>query len=195
MINLNSIQSEERKAVFNDGKAGVAKGVTITIKAKADGDPDNYPAYRVIYKDQNGGEVNEGYFYTDEKVDSEGNPVGIYKFAIEHLVNLCRGVFGENYTFPEYKSFKDFVDDTMRKLYKEVRGKKYQVLVAYGTTKRPESYLRVVFFGSFILPENSTKSLSLSNSALTERPAMDRDDSPVTEEDMKSSEEEDDLPF
>ena len=63
MINLNdsSFDASEGSAIFNNGNAGVAENVTMSIvKRKADDKP-NSPEYKVVFTDENGGSCNTSF--------------------------------------------------------------------------------------------------------------------------------------
>ena len=53
MFDLN--KKEAGSAVFNNGVAGKAVGVTVTVEKRKVDEPDSYPDYKLVVSDESGG--------------------------------------------------------------------------------------------------------------------------------------------
>ena len=168
MIDLNSGEDfgvKELK-IFNNGVAGIVSEVTIKVTKKTT--DDNTPDYKLIFNDGNG-EINEGFYYQED--DRFPN------YQAQRLINLCKGVFGEDFVFPKYNTAKEALDDIMEKTAVYVKDKMFNVAVCYGTESKPKSFLEPKPWGSFI--QNSEldfkKGLFLQSNDLKERIEADEE--------------------
>jgi len=157
-INLNnSGEFIKDLSIFNDGVAGVVENVAVRIEKKAMADADDKkPMYKVIAKDDKG-EVNEGYYY--QEADSKA----FNKYQAQRLINLARGVFGEDVKFEKFSTPKEALDGVMKMVAPALANKGFRVAVTYGTTKRKESFLGFKNFGSFIQPMSVPNTLALDS--------------------------------
>jgi hypothetical protein len=164
-INLNnSGEFIKDTKIFNNGEVGVVENVRLRIERKNPGE-EKKPDYRLIASDGIS-EINEGYFY--QKPDSPG----FTKYQAQRLIQLARGVFGQEVKFPEFNTPTEALDGIMGMVGPSLHSSLYRVAVAYGTTKKPSQYLGFKTFGSFLEPMNVPSSLALSSSdCLTRAPA------------------------
>jgi hypothetical protein len=148
MSGIDFNKSEEfikNVSVFNDGLAGVVENVKVRIEKKASTDTDDKkPVYKVIATDSKG-EVNEGYYYHKDASDK-----GFKNYQAQRLILLARGVLGDAVVFPAFNTPTEALDGIMANVAPALVGKAWRVVVTYGTTRRPESYLGFKNFGSFI---------------------------------------------
>jgi hypothetical protein len=156
-INLNnSGEFIKEIKIFNNGEAGVVENVRMKIEKKNPGE-EKKPDYRLIASDGIS-EVNEGYFY--QKPDSDG----FKKYQAQRLIQLARGILGQDVQFPVFNTPTEALDGIMKMIAPVLDRNMYRVAVTYGTKKKPSQYLGFKTFGSFIEPMNVPSSLTLSNS-------------------------------
>jgi len=146
-INLNSSEFDSSTInIFNGGKAGIAENIKVSVVKGEEGKPVNYPDYHLKFTDDKGGEVDKGFYHLDEtNPDFEKRGVGLGK----ELKHIWGNVFGKDTQIPGFESYKGMLDGMMLEFKKVCDAnpeKLYRVAVAYGTTERPQKYLRVVFF-------------------------------------------------
>lgn len=151
-INLNAEEFNKDRKIFNNGIAGVIKGVTIRVdKKRPDANPQA-PPYQLVFIDPNGGEISQSIFYL-------GDPTGDPKVDKDRLVNLGAtlkhiwgAVFGEK-PIPEFESMKQAVDSVMASIAThaaENPDDKYDTVANYGTKERPRKWLTIKRFPPFI---------------------------------------------
>lgn len=156
--------------VFNKGKAGIVEGVMVRVEKRKASDKKEAPDFKLIASDGLG-EVNEGFYYQED--NQNGTAVENFKkFQAQRLIRLAKGIFGEDYKFAEYDTPSQALEDILKTVNSAIKGKTCRVVVAYGTTKRPQRYLRFKSFGRFIELEEEypVSSLTLDTSDLIERP-------------------------
>jgi hypothetical protein len=154
-VNLNKSEDFVKEfKVFNDGKAGIADNVRVRV--------DKKPVYKLVASDDKG-EINEGFFYQEPDSD------GFTKYQAQRLIQLARGVFGDDVKFPEFSTPKEALDGVMKMVAPELAKKVWRVAVCYGTNRRKASYLGFKSFGSFIQPMTEENTLSLATSDSTTR--------------------------
>lgn len=154
-VNLNNSEDYVKELkIFNDGKAGVVEGVRVRIEKKNSTDPsDKSPNYKVIASDGKG-EVNEGFYYQEPDSDA------FNKYQAQRLINLAKGVLGDDVKFPVFNTPTEALDGVMRMVAPELT-KFFRVAVCYGTTKKRAAYLGFKNFGSFIQTMNAPNKLKL----------------------------------
>jgi len=165
MIDLNDYEGGNI-SIFNGGKAGIVKNVKIRVVAKSAADPGNFPDYKLIASDGKG-EVNEGFYYQDDP-----SSASFKNYQGPKLLNLYRGVIlkgAETHKETLFDSPRVALDQIMKEVAQKSKGVFYEVAVTYGTTQRPKAFLQFKSFGSFIVPMDSNKELTLSASDNIER--------------------------
>lgn len=138
MINLNEVK-ENSLSIFNDGGAGVAKAKLSKIEKKQPSDPDASPDFKVFFEDQYG-ETNIAFYIPDGSDETKSNR------QLARLLSLARAYFGDDYKFPEVKSYEDAYKKVMTLLKKEAIGKEFNLFVCYGYSGKPSKYLGVRMF-------------------------------------------------
>jgi hypothetical protein len=146
-INFNN-ESEfiNEVSIFNNGEPGIVENVKVRVEVKSPEDEDKKPAYKFIAQDKHG-EINEGFFYYESAEDK-----GFKNYQAQRLIRLAKGVLGDDVEFPVFNTPKEALDNIMKMVAKGCKDKYYRVAVCYGTTRRPDSYLRFRSFGRFIEP-------------------------------------------
>ena len=129
-------------SIFNNGKSGIVEGVAVRVEKKKSGEPAINPDYRLIAEDALG-EVNEGFWYQTDVANFK-------KFQSQRLIRLGKGVFGESFEFPLFDTPVQALDEVLKAVANAVKNKGCRVAVCYGTTKRPQRYLRFKSFGRFL---------------------------------------------
>ena len=165
MINLNSdtFKEKEYSAIFNGANAGRAKNTTIAVTKKTAVDPDNLPDYKLIVTDENGGSVNEGFYYTEENDTKKSD------LLISRILHIARAVLGKDYEFPNYGSYKEAVDGMFKLINKNAEGKTFSVFVTYGNVGYPSKYLKLRYFDfieSSDVEDNATRLFAKKNDLL-----------------------------
>lgn len=163
-INLNNSGDYVKEIkIFNEGKAGLVENVRVRIEKKAASDDEKKPVYKLIATDENGAEVNEGFYYQEEGSKSFTN------FQAQRLILLAKGVIGEDVKFPVFKNPTEVLDGVMHMVAKELDKKLFRVLVTYGTTKRKSAFLNFKSFGYFIQKMSEENKLKFDKSDWMER--------------------------
>lgn len=163
-VNLNDTKkyNTDEISIFNNGEAGVATGVAISVEKKGPKDKENSPDYKFYATDDNG-KVNEGFYYQED--DSKAFNV----FQSQKLIWLGRGIMGDDFKFPEFKSAKDALDQVMKLVATNTQSKLFDVVVAYGPKKKPSRFLSFKEFGRFIKKTGEDIELKLSDYDSLER--------------------------
>ena len=179
-INFNDeAQFISELSIFNEGNAGIVENVEIRVNKKGPDEAEKLPVYKIIAKDKYG-ELNEGFFYYESLEED-----GFKKYQAQRLIRLAKGILGDDIEFPPFATPKEALDHIMAMVAKGSRGKLFRVAICYGTTKRPEKYLRFKSFRRFIesmdIPFADTQ-LKLEAMDNTVR----KQETPTTEEEVNS---------
>ena len=172
MIDLNGKQFEGT-AIFNGGNAGLAENVTLAVTKRQVSEPENYPNYKLVVKDEAGSEVSQGFYVfkpqagkTDEQNQTRENQ------EISRLIHLGRAVMGPEFEFPQVNSMQEAYDAIFGIVTDNAPGNKYNVFVTYGTARKPSKYLGIRYF-DFIEPTSGVSKLRVRNSDNMERVVPD----------------------
>ena len=166
MFDLN--KKEAGSAVFNNGVAGKAVGVNITVEKRKVDEPDSYPDYKVIVSDESGGmPINQGFYINSE--DDEKRQTMTY----QRVKSIAEAVVPEDFVYPEVTGYIDAMNTLFKVIKENSDGKKVDVFVSYGYTAKPSKYLGLRMF-NFIQKQNASfDRLKPSNSDILERPEAD----------------------
>lgn len=149
MIDLNGKDfAQTSVSIFNNGEAGLAKNVDVSVEKKQTEDAENLPDYKVIYTDELGS-VNQGFYYFKPSPQDDLARQKIRETQeISRILHIARAVMGADYIFPSVNSTKEAYDMLFGIINKEAKGKKFNVFVTYGTMGRPnkKGYLGVRYF-------------------------------------------------
>lgn len=172
MIDLNG-KEFEGTAIFNSGNAGRADNVTISVVKRKVDEPENYPDYKLIAKDESAAEISQGFYVykpqpgkTDEQNKTRENQ------ELSRLIHLGRAVMGAEYEFPSVNSTQEAYDVIFKLITDNAPGKQFNIFVTYGTTRKPSKYLGIRYF-DFIEAIGGFSRLKTKNSDSMERVVPD----------------------
>lgn len=183
MFDLNEMNTGGT-VIFNNGKGGLVRNVTVKVAKKEASEPDTYPDFKIIAKDKQGAEVNQGFYYfkENEKYDKSKNDRN-EQLLVSRVLSIAKAATAdvEDFKFPEVSNSKD----ALNKLFKIIRdnseGKEFNVYVTYGTVGYPSKYLGFRFFDFIELNSGEDTKLYPKNGDLLDRI---QEDSPNTDLDL-----------
>lgn len=166
MFDLN--KKEAGSAVFNNGVAGKAVGVSVTVEKRKVDEPDSYPDYKLVVSDESGGmPINQGFYINSE--DDEKRQTMTY----QRVKSIADAVVPEDFVYPEVNGYMDAMNTLFKVIKENADGKKVDVFVTYGYNAKPSKYLGLRMF-NFIQKQNpSFDRLKPSNTDVLERPEAD----------------------
>ena len=155
MINLNdaSFDAAEGKAIFNNGDAGVAENISMTVEKRKADDKPNSPDYKLTFTDANGGTCNTSFWYVKKDTDYAKIPEQIQKQgkALKHVIHA---IYGDGYQFPTgFNSAKELLDGCMQLIRTGLAtGLKFRVFANYGSTQGVKKYIQPRSWVPFVEP-------------------------------------------
>lgn len=176
MFDLN--KKEAGSAVFNNGVAGKAIGVSVTVEKRKVDEPDSYPDYKLVVSDESGGmPINQG-FYINEADDEKRQ-----QMTYQRVKSIADAVIPEDFVYPEVNGYIDAMNTLFKVIKENADGKKVDVFVCYGYTGKPSKYLGLRMFNFIQKQDASFDRLKPSNTDVLERPEADapKADNPGTE--------------
>lgn len=166
MFDLN--KKEAGSAVFNNGVAGKAIGVNVTVEKRKVDEPDSYPDYKLIVSDESGGmPINQGFYINSE--DDEKRQQMTY----QRVKSIADAVVPEDFIYPEVNGYIDAMNTLFKVIKENADGKKVDVFVSYGYTAKPSKYLGLRMFNFIQKQDASFDRLKPSNTDILERPEAD----------------------
>lgn len=153
-INLNSEEydASEGVAVFNDGKAGVAENVAVSLEKKKPEDKENAPDYKIVFTDEKGGTCNYSLWYVEKKTEYK-SVEELIKRQGKVLKHLAHAILGQDFQFPEFKNAKEMLDGAMKAIKGGLKkGLKFRVFVNYGAGDYAKKYIQPRTWVPFIEP-------------------------------------------
>lgn len=167
MFDLN--EKVAGSAVFNNGVAGKAVGVTVTVEKRKVDEPDSYPDYKVVVSDESGGmPINQG-FYINSEDDKKRQDM-----TFQRVRSIADAVVDNDFVYPEHDGTYIAAMNALFKVIKEnCDGKKVDVFVTYGYTAKPSKYLGLRMFNFIQKQGASFDRLKPSNTDVLERPEAD----------------------
>jgi len=166
MFDLN--KKEAGSAVFNNGIAGKAVGVNVTVEKRKIDEPDSYPDYKVIVSDESGGmPINQGFYINSEDDEKRQN------MTYQRVKSIADAVIAEDFVYPEVNGYVDALNTLFKVIKENADGKKVDVFVSYGYTAKPSKYLGLRMFNFIQKPNASFDRLKPSNTDILERPEAD----------------------
>ena len=180
MFDLN--KKEAGSAVINNGVAGKAVGVNVTVEKRKVDEPDSYPDYKLVVSDESGGmPINQGFYINSE--DDEKRQQMTY----QRVKSIADAVVDEGFVYPEVNGYIDALNTLFKVIKENADGKKVDVFVSYGYTAKPSKYLGLRMF-NFIQKQNASfDRLKPSNTDILERPEADAPKADVVGTAPKSS--------
>ena len=168
MSTFNLNEKVAGSAVFNNGIAGKAIGVSVTVEKRKVDEPDSYPDYKLVVSDESGGmPINQGFYINSE--DDEKRQQMTY----QRVKSIADAVVPEDFVYPEVNGYIDAMNTLFKVIKENADGKKVDVFVTYGYTAKPSKYLGLRMF-NFIQKQNASfDRLKPSNTDILERPEAD----------------------
>lgn len=154
MINLNdaSFDAKEGAAIFNDGKAGIAENVTLTVNKKKPEDKDGSPEYKLTFTDENGGSCNTSFWYVEKDTEYSTISEQIQKQG-KVLKHVIHALYGGSYAFPNFSSARELLDGCMKIIRDGLAsGVKFRVFANYGTKTSVKKYIQPRSWVPFLEP-------------------------------------------
>lgn len=130
-------------AIFNGGVAGLVKNVEIDRIEKGESG-GNQPPYKVFYKDAQGNEINQGWFYFKPYPGADDESVNKSRRGeISRIRSLGVAVLGKEYVFPKVNSVEEALDVILEAVNKNYKDKKFNIYVNYNTKTSPKQWLQL----------------------------------------------------
>jgi len=166
MFDLN--EKVAGSAVFNNGVAGKAIGVSVTVEKRKVDEPDSYPDYKLVVSDESGGmPINQG-FYINSEDDKKRQ-----QMTYQRVKSIADAVVPEDFVYPEVNGYVDALNTLFKVIKENADGVKVDVFVTYGYTGKPSKYLGLRMF-NFIQKQNASfDRLKPTNTDVLERPEAD----------------------
>jgi len=191
MININDKRFEEKevKAIFNGGKAGVARNCPAKITKRGADENPNGPMYKLVFQDESKALIDRPFFKPNEDMTEKQS--SFFVKEMKHLMTQTNTKWNKD----DFSSYLEMMEYVIGAIKDTVSDKKYGVAVSYGTINKPSQYLNVDGFWGFRSEDNITddKPLDLSKNALLNR--IEPKGPGVVPSDFKSTDGADSLPF
>lgn len=166
MFDLN--KKEAGSPVFNNGVAGKALGVSVTVEKRKVDEPDSYPDYKLIVSDESGGmSINQGFYINSE--DDEKRQQMTY----QRVKSIAEAVVADDFVYPEVNGYIDAMNTLFKVIKENADNKKVDVFVSYGYAAKPSKYLGLRMFNFIQKQDASFDRLKPSNTDILERPEAD----------------------
>jgi hypothetical protein len=184
MINLNdsSFDGGSNVKIFNDGTAGIANDITVTIDKKKAEDKETAPDYKLVFTDVSGASCNTSFWYITKATDFATMDELTMKQG-KILKHLAHAVLGDGFSFPEYPNAQAMLDGIMKLVRDGLpNAGKFRVFANYGSTMGIKKYIQVRSWVPFMepmsVPESESR-LSVSNIDAMERLVQDNVGAPA----------------
>lgn len=140
MIDLNSLGNS---VVFNNGVAGKVDNLKLRVEKKDLADTSNQPDFKVFVTQQNGAEINQGFYYPDDNIDQDR-----FNQLVSRVASIAKALVPEDFQFEsvEDKSPRQIVDYIFDVINKYADNTLVNVFTTYGTVNNPKKYLQFRYF-------------------------------------------------
>ena len=182
MFDLNGKDFQET-SIFNNGKAGLVKDVTISVELRGPSEPETYAPYRLVVADSTGAVVKGWFNYpTDNEQKTKEQNEAAAKREVSRVLHIARAVMGADYKFPAIKTAKEALDVLFKLVGDNAGSKKYNVFVTYGTKSYPnkKGYLNLRYFNFIEDASTGVSKLRASDADLLERVVADDENGNVS---------------
>lgn len=151
MIDLNSLGNS---VVFNNGAAGRVDNLKLRVEKKEASDTSNQPDFKVFVTQENGAEINQGFYYPDDNTDQDR-----LNQLMSRITSIAKAVTPDDFMFEsvEGKSPRQIVDYVFDVIAKNSGNALVNVFTTYGTVNNPKKYLQFRYF-NFIERADTTPS-------------------------------------
>lgn len=195
-INLNNdeFDASEGAAIFNNGKAGIAENVTLSLEKKKPEDKEKAPDYKIVFTDENGGSCNYSLWYVESETQYSSVEEQIKKQG-KVLKHLAHAILGEGFQFPEFANAKGMLDGVMKAIKGGLKpGLKFRVFANYGAGKYTKLYIQPRTWVPFLEPMSvdiEETRLKQGNLDVMSRLESDNDSSESTSDSMADGVDDD----
>jgi hypothetical protein len=157
-FNLNDSSFDGGVAIFNGGMAGKVESVKMSVEKKQPGDADNIPDYKLIFKQENGASINQGFYYhkNNDNYDTKRN-ADLERWTVSRVLSAAKSVVPNDFVFPTVSTSKEAMDSLFKIIKDNADEKLVNVFVTYGTTQKPSQYLGLRYF-EFVEASNTPSS-------------------------------------
>lgn len=168
-LDLNSNEFNSGVAIFNQGNAGTCTNVTLSVEKKAD-PATKRPDWKLIATDAAGASTDLAFYYLDEANQYYENSVKRRGKILKHLLQV---VVGPDLKIPVFANNVEMLDKCMELIAMKITGKKFAAFANYGTTNKPDAYIKLRNFVPIIANIADADSLMPTPIDLMVRPQPD----------------------
>lgn len=145
MIDLNGSEyNSPVVTIFNNGVAGRVDNVKVSVEKRKIEDPDNNPAYKVIFTDAFGS-INMGIYHPNETSTQSQNDS-----LAKRCADIVKAVMGDDFAFPKFDNYTALVDGCMRIIAENSAEARVNVFATYGRLGAPKKFLGIYKNFNFI---------------------------------------------
>lgn len=173
-FNLNDSSFDGGVVIFNNGVAGKVENVKMTVEKKQPGDADNVPDYKLIFKQESGATINQGFYYhkNNDNYDAKRNG-DLERWTVSRVLSAAKAVVPSDFVFPTVSTSKEAMDSLFKIVKDNSEDKLVNVFVTYGTVAKPSQYIGLRYF-EFVEAANASPSrLTRKNGDMMERLVAD----------------------
>ncbi len=151
-LNDNSLLAN---GIFNNGNAGKAENVSVSVKRKGPEDPANGPAVKFLFTDATGGTIDDGYFRFEldhARSDADNQKTARMRFG--RLLSIANCLVPQGFQYPDTSNMTPTqIEDVLLNTIEHHASpeKKMNIFVNYGRKANPSRFLRVRTF-DFVEP-------------------------------------------
>jgi hypothetical protein len=139
--------------IFNNGKAGIAEDIVITLKRKTPEDKENAPNYKLTFTDSTDAFCEMPFWYVEKATDYKTieQQEDAQGKAMKHILNA---IYGEDKRPKvEATTAKEFLDGCMKAINEGLKaGGKFRVFANYGTPSSVKKYIQIRSWVPFMEP-------------------------------------------
>ena len=149
-------------AIFNGGVAGLVKNVEIDRIEKTE-TAAGETFYKVFYKDVQGNEINQGWFYFKPYPGADDDSVNKSRRGeISRIRSFAVNVIGKDAELPKVETAEEALDAVMKLAKDAFAGKKFNIYCNYNTKTSPKQYLQLRKY-NFIEPAGTEPTTLTAN--------------------------------
>lgn len=162
MIRLNEIQESK---IINNGKAGLVKGLSLTLESKTSEHNENFPDFKFIFSESNGARIDVSFYYfTNKEFETQNDKNKRMNVYLRRLMHIVKAVMGQDYSpTDEFANMKDAADFCVKVIKDNCSDKLFDLFINFGTTRYPSKrgFLEVRFNTPFVRNEDQSHIVSL----------------------------------
>lgn len=170
MFNLNDKSFDGGVAIFNGGIAGKVNNVSFNVERKKSTDIDTAPDYKVIYKDETGSMINQGFYYhKDNAMNSEQKNKDNEGYLVGRVLSIAKAILPKDFIFEQFNTSKEAIDYLFKLISDNCQGKTVNIFTTYGTVTKPSQYLGLRYFNFIEAVDTQVSRLVKNNTDQMER--------------------------